>query len=436
MTSEQVDVVIVGGGAAGLAAAYRLRGRRVVVLEADERIGGRVRTGEHNGAPYHLGAQFLAGATSAELFDQLGVKQIGLPKENDLFLRGRLRQGTATSLMRALRVGPGGLADIAAIERESARVSRLVAALADPSASITDLPAQAALLDERSFAEAIAQRRPEVQSFYSTLIRSLACKKPADLSALYAYVMLGSEKEEGFGGAYRARGGMRDVLEAFTRALDGRIRLGSRVTAIEEGPSGVEIDYRQGSERHRLTARACVVAVPAPVVSQIVAALPDLRREALQRIRYGRFLAVALFLREPIWEGGWAVSCDLPVVSTLLNPAVLTGSGDGRVLSSYASEDGCREVWHLDDAQVVQRFTAEISQVFPRLPDVLSGSHVQRWDPGYPAWEPGHLALMPLLSTPLDKIAFCGDYLSIPSIEGAIVSGLRAASQVQAMEAT
>ncbi|MEV0381765.1 NAD(P)/FAD-dependent oxidoreductase [Nonomuraea sp. NPDC050643] len=436
MTSEQVDVVVVGGGVAGLAAACELRGRRVVVLEAAERIGGRVRTGERDGVPYHLGAQYLAGATSARLFEQLGVERVSLPKDNGLFLRGRVRRGTATSLMRALRVGAGGLADIAAVDRDSAHVSHLVTSLASPSVAPDDLPAEAALLDERSFAEAIAQRRPQVRAFYSTLIRSLACKDPADLSALYAYAMLGSEKKEGIGGAFRARHGMRDVLEAFTRALDGRIRLQVQVTGIETRSSGIEVVYRQGNENHRLRARACVVAVPAPEVLRIVAALPAARREALARVRYGRFLAVALFLRKPIWEGGWAISCDLPVVSTLLNPAVLTGSGVAHVLSSYASEDGCREVWDLGDTQVVERFTADIAHVFPQLPEALCGAHVHRWDPGYPAWEPGHLALLSELAAPLGNIVFCGDYLSIPSVEGAIVSGLRAASQIKAARST
>lgn len=66
MSAERVDVVVVGGGVAGLAAAWALRDRNVVVLEAADRIGGRVRTGCKGGVPYHLGAQFLAGATSAD----------------------------------------------------------------------------------------------------------------------------------------------------------------------------------------------------------------------------------------------------------------------------------------------------------------------------------------------------------------------------------
>ena len=65
MSSERVDVAIVGAGAAGLMAARELRrrGRSVVVLEARDRIGGRVFTVEDPQLPVavELGAEFVHG---------------------------------------------------------------------------------------------------------------------------------------------------------------------------------------------------------------------------------------------------------------------------------------------------------------------------------------------------------------------------------------
>lgn len=431
MSSDQVDVAVVGGGVAGLAAAWALRDRDVVVLESAERIGGRVRSDQWEGQPYHLGAQFLAGATSAGLLDTLGVQRVKLPKEGGLFLAGRRRTATATSLMRGLRVGAGGLADIAAVERESARVSGMISGLVDPTAPTGLITPSAVDLDARSFSEAIADRRPAVQSLYGVLVRSLTSKDPETLSALYAYAMLGSESQGGVGGANRARGGMQEVLKAFERALAGRIQTSAHAEAIKQTNGRVEITIRNRDRTDRVVAKACVVAVPTPEVRQIVTGLEARRLRALQQVRYGRFLSVALFLRTPVWRGEWAISCDLPVVSTLLNPAVLTGSGPSRVLSSYASDDSARQVWDLPDDTVADRFVTEIEQVFPGLRKVVCGADVRRWDPGYPAWEPGHLALLPQLAAPAGRIAFCGDYLSIPSIDGAIVTGLRAATEIK-----
>jgi monoamine oxidase len=322
---------------------------------------------------------------------------------------------------------------MAAIERVSARASRLVAGLVDPSAPSRLVADDARQFDSQSFSATISNRRAPVQLLYRTLIRSLTAMQPVDLSALYAYTMLGSESRGGVGGATRALGGMRDVLDAFRRVLGRRIRTDARVSALEQSKDGVEVVYSHSDGGGRILARACVVAVPAPVVPRIVAGLDTGRTAALESVHYGRFLSVALFLREPVWEGEWAISCDLPVVSTLLDPAVLTGSGPSRVLSSYAGDDGARQVWELSDGEVVDRFVAEISEVFPRLRDVVRGADVRRWDPGYPAWEPGHLEVLSQLTAPVGRIAFCGDYLSIPSVDGAIGTGLRAASDVEAM---
>ncbi|MDB4899742.1 MAG: amine oxidase, partial [Gemmatimonadetes bacterium] len=64
-TRRRTDVVVIGAGVAGLAAARQLHdeGVRVVVLEARDRIGGRILTARHRASamPIELGAEFLHG---------------------------------------------------------------------------------------------------------------------------------------------------------------------------------------------------------------------------------------------------------------------------------------------------------------------------------------------------------------------------------------
>ena len=57
------DVIVIGAGIAGLAATQRLAaaGMNVLVLEARERLGGRIFTQHHNGYPVELGAEFVHG---------------------------------------------------------------------------------------------------------------------------------------------------------------------------------------------------------------------------------------------------------------------------------------------------------------------------------------------------------------------------------------
>src|SRR5688572_12940253 len=69
MSSESSDVVVIGAGAAGLAAAKRLgaAGRRVLILEARDRVGGRIDTRREPGwpVPMEAGAEFVHGRSRA-----------------------------------------------------------------------------------------------------------------------------------------------------------------------------------------------------------------------------------------------------------------------------------------------------------------------------------------------------------------------------------
>src|SRR5579863_9551112 len=101
---DHPDVIVIGAGAAGLAAAAALgrAGRSVLVLEARDRIGGRIWT-RHEPAvpvPLELGAEFIHGA-SPETHDWLrraGGTAIGTCAEHWSFVNGRLQQRTQSLL--------------------------------------------------------------------------------------------------------------------------------------------------------------------------------------------------------------------------------------------------------------------------------------------------------------------------------------------------
>ena len=82
-----VDVAVVGAGIAGLVAATELTraGRTVVVLEARDRVGGRVLNVEIGGEPNELGAQWVAPYQSAmhELLAELGLELFHIHREGD-----------------------------------------------------------------------------------------------------------------------------------------------------------------------------------------------------------------------------------------------------------------------------------------------------------------------------------------------------------------
>lgn len=117
--SERVGVVVVGGGVAGLVAALRLAssGMQVVLAEADETVGGKLRTGDLAGHPLDLGPDaFLARRPAARaLCEELGLgDDLVAPGAGGaaLYARGRLRPlpaglalGVPTDLVALARSG-------------------------------------------------------------------------------------------------------------------------------------------------------------------------------------------------------------------------------------------------------------------------------------------------------------------------------------------
>src|SRR5579862_1387245 len=89
------SVVIVGGGIAGLSAANELlhRGCTVTVLEANDRLGGRIYTIRDSNLPVELGAEFIHGK-SKPLLDAIhaaGLTMDDVPARNQLFKDNKLR---------------------------------------------------------------------------------------------------------------------------------------------------------------------------------------------------------------------------------------------------------------------------------------------------------------------------------------------------------
>ena len=72
------DTVIIGGGIAGLTAAYMLRDKNILLLEQEDRFGGKVWSEKINGATYNIGTQYLNEEDNSfmHLVDELGIERI------------------------------------------------------------------------------------------------------------------------------------------------------------------------------------------------------------------------------------------------------------------------------------------------------------------------------------------------------------------------
>jgi len=343
--SFEADVVVVGAGLAGLAAARTLvaRGAAVVVVEARERVGGRLLNHElGNGKIVEVGGQWIGPTQDrlAALAAELGVETFATYAEGDNVLE---YSGSLRHYRGAIpRINPVVLLDVDRAQRRLNRMARSV-----PLHAPWEAPG-AARLDGQTAATWM-RRHMATRSGRMLLglgIEAVWAAQPEDMSLLHVlfYIHSAGSLEMLFdteGGAQQDRfaGGSQEIPLRMAAALGGeRIVLGAPVRRIAHDANGVTVQA-DGAEAR---GRRAIVAV-APTLAGRIAyepALPGYRDQLTQRMPLGTVAKCMAIYDEPFWraEGlsGQGTSDAGPVRLTFDNsppdgsPGVLLGFLEGR----------------------------------------------------------------------------------------------------------
>jgi len=434
---EDQEVVVVGAGIAGLTAAWLLRDRDVVVLEADDRIGGRIRSEPRGDVWLNFGAHVFAGDRSASglLLRELGVAAVPVPgRLAAVSLNGRLvSRGAVETFPFRL---PLSLRSRAALVRAGLKLRlavRRYGQVAAPRPDETPERRQArmlAFLDDRSFAEFAGPLPPDVDLlFRSTLTRSSG--EPEDLAAGYGvgYFHLVWNRDEGL--SRNILGGSSRIVEALAAGIGDRIR--TRTPARRIVRHGDSVEVHCGGETIR--ARTVVIATPAYVTRELVEGLPAETAEALGAIPYGPYVVGAFLTGEtgPMpWDDLYAVATPKRSFSMLFNTAnALRRPGEPRVpggsLMVYAAAGCARRLAELDDDLVRERFLADLHDLFPETRELVEEVVIHRWERGLPYPRPGRSGLQPALTRSLAPLFLAGDYLGTWYTETAVQTASSAA---------
>lgn len=435
---------MVGGGLAGLSAAWRLRDRDVTLLEAADRVGGRVRS-ERRGAHWlNWGGHVFAGGDSAtaRLLEDTGVAAADVPGSlAGLSMNGTLLTGGRVETF-PFRV-PMSWRDRAQLVRAGVKVRLAVArygrvAARRPHESDAERQQRVyGFMNDRSFADFLGPLRPDAEALFApTVTRSSADLDQIAAGAGVGY--FGLVWNMGAGLNRNVLGGPSTLTGAVAAALGGRVRLGAAVHEVVRKRGSVVVRYRQDGRDHEVEARTAVLATPAPVTRRIaVDADPDLR-DALARIVYGPFVSAAFLTDETTpqpWDHTYAIATPRRSFTVVLNQSnVVHGRRAERVrgssLMTFAPAALARELADLDDAAVLDRFRADLDDVLPGVGDSVVEAEVARWPQGSPYAFPGRGALQPTLTRPRGgRVLLAGDYLGTLYTETAVHTGATAAQQ-------
>jgi monoamine oxidase len=343
--THEADLVVVGAGLAGLAAAREAAGSgaSVVVVEARDRVGGRVLNQDiGGGAVVEVGGQWIGPTQDrlAALATELSVRTFPTfgEGENVIEYSGSLRRYSGT----IPRINPLVLLDIERAQRRLNRLARRVPLEAPWRA------AGAARLDEQTPAAWMRRNlatRPG-RAFFQLGIEAVWAAQPEEMSLLHLlfYIHSAGSLELLFdteGGAQQDRlvGGSQLVPLRMAEQLGTeRLVLGAPVRRIVHGADGVTV-HADGTVAH---GRRAIVALAPPLAGRIAydPPLPGYRDQLTQRMPLGTVAKCMAIYDEPFWraEGlsGQGTSDTGPVKLTYDNsppdgsPGVLLGFLEGR----------------------------------------------------------------------------------------------------------
>ena len=441
-------VVIVGGGFSGLSAAYTLmkRGITPLLLEAKERVGGRSIGERVDGFSLDMGA-FVFTSTYDTAFRI--CEELGLPLVPSQMKFGHHRNGrwvTTTpdqslwNFLRHLRtamtmgfLSPSGMRASFKVMREIHRQSAYMSFASDSPIAEID--------DDESFGDYLKRLRvPEKLqvTLKGPLDMILGDPAPAGQALMRAYI---GETMLSGGRVYMPERGIGSLSEALATACSDAIRVSSPVSKIVVAGGTATSVIVDGVA---IEADAVICAVPGTKVPDIIPDLPEETRHALSTISYSTGCRVVIGLdRSPLhpgWHGAlYPEDEDTPLLlnRTAFLPACAPPGKS--ILDLLIGRDRAKELIPLDDDEIKRQLLGAARRKAPpgsALPGDDEGLfyRVYRWEEALCMGTPGMLAAVAnipgQLAGRIDNLVLAGDYMRVPSVNGALSSGHSAAIQV------
>ncbi|MGL4737737.1 MAG: flavin monoamine oxidase family protein [Cellulosilyticaceae bacterium] len=463
---EYRDVVIVGGGIAGLTCGYYLENDDYVILEKNSSIGGRTLSGMHNNFTYAKGTEYLGTPESplTEMIDELGLEPQEIPSPMDAYFDGKDFYYGEEGIKRYLITN----SSYDAYEE----FTELVLEAYEDYDEVTDLyyNAKAKRLDNMSARQWLVNHKiPEVFiKKYNVSAKGLFGANMDEISALSfipeaAYDYEEEELEEidyddydaedleeeyveatqEASGSYSFVKGLTELTDKLGEVMGDKIRYNSRVTSVVKKGRNYEVSYAgKDGKASKIIAESVVLAVPAPEALKIASnALSKEKVNLMSQVDYASYATVALFSDEPIFNKAFDLAVPDDYFFTDIYDATWTERYydedkkdiPASIMSVYVapkvSTDHTLDT--LSDEKLLNNIYKDLDKIFPGASQKITGYDIERFPYAYPVMTKGaYKRLMRLNDLNTGTLILAGDYMIYPTFEAAVESGYNAAEEI------
>jgi protoporphyrinogen oxidase len=432
--TAQHDVVIVGGGVSGLAAAYRLQHRDFLLLEKEPHWGGNAYAMEYDGDVYATGSAFLTKDEHAYPFaKEIGLEPLPVNCSDPSIIHGELIPDTWGEGLDKLPYSTS--------VRESFKKFRKEMLAIDVEKNVSELY-------NKPFSAYLKGYPVELKQWWDNFGPSNWGATSEETAAALAILNLQEMAEESrVDDRYTWPGGLGAITKKLASILEARHKdrmiAGATTVAVVPEKETVQVTYILHGQPTTVSAKAVVMATPKFITRRIIEGLPDTQDDAMGKIHYIPYPVVNLIFDKPVFNQGYDTWCpgntftDFIVADWVIHkqPEYKQKHNIITCYTPMSEDDRGYLLTEAGTRKIAANVLADFQKLMPSFNVDPIEVHIYRR--GHPLYKttPGlYTRVQPLARHPMDRVFFANTDSEGPesTTNGGILAAQRAVKEVEA----
>lgn len=442
--TRMYDVIVVGGGLAGLSAGWECRDTNLLLLEADSRVGGRIKSEKRGDYWMNVGGHVFSGSGSEtqRLADEIGVEirpiqghLAGLAMNGTLLTSGAVEFypfRIPMTFRDRVKLIYSGLKVRAAVLYYS-RISQR-----RENESYWDLQERIYnFKNDISFEEFVGKTSGDAMAmFAATVTRSGGRVNEVAAGTGIGYFKIVWDKSPSLGNSIW--GGASVLTNTIAEKLGEKVKLNSPVQEVVICKDHVEVTYQDKTGIHKVQAKQVVMATVASVTHKLLkGSEPDLM-DALSQVKYAPYVAAAFLTNEDaaIWDNSYGIATPKRSFTILTNQTSVVRSAEtvrakGSSIFVFTATDWAYKLINEDDQTILETYYKDLNEIFPGFSETVVEAQVEKWHIGQTFNFPGRAKLQPIFTRDNGRLHLAGDFLGTMYTETAITTGTLAGIRIK-----